>query len=136
MCSDCSQECVIKQFPVQASSISTPAEWQMEDIKRFAENSSIPLPTDWNTTWRQHVRQNYLTINVVRETSIVENDTQTASITPVDLLSNIGGQTGLWIGISLLSIMELIEIIYRLIQNEYWIRQEKKQNSLEYSLRL
>ncbi|CAF4410788.1 unnamed protein product, partial [Adineta steineri] len=32
--------------------------------------------------------------------------------------SNVGGQTGLWIGISFLSLMELAEMIYRLIRSQ------------------
>ncbi|CAF2958817.1 unnamed protein product, partial [Rotaria sp. Silwood2] len=78
-------------------------------------------------TWQDEIRKNYLTINVVRETSIVENSTQSATMGVVDVFSNVGGQTGLWIGISLLSIMELIEMLYRLIRNEFHIIRRKIQ---------
>ncbi|CAF1025436.1 unnamed protein product [Rotaria sp. Silwood1] len=118
-CSECLQECIIKNFIVQTSSLSLPGEWEMEKIKKFVENSTIPLPTNWSSTWQDEIRKNYLTINVVRETSVVENSTQSASMGVVDVFSNVGGQTGLWIGISLLSIMELVEMLYRLIRNEF-----------------
>ena len=124
-CLECSQECLIRNFIVQNSAMSTPAEWQMEGIKKFVENSSIPLPVNWSDTWTQHIHKNYLIINVVRETNIVENNTQTATMGIVDILSNIGGQTGLWIGISFLSIMEIIEVLYRLIRHQYYIIQTK-----------
>jgi hypothetical protein len=88
----------------------------MNAIKAFVENSSLPLPTNWSTTWRDQIYNNYLEISVVRETTIVENYTQTAKIKLVDVISNIGGQTSLWIGMSFLSLMELIEMIYRLIR--------------------
>ena len=99
----------------------------MKVIKRFVENSSIPLPTNWSDTWREHIYRNYLIVEVVRETNIVENNTQSATISLVDLLSNIGGQTGLWIGLSFLSIMEIVEMICRLIRHEYHVIQQMTQ---------
>jgi hypothetical protein len=117
-CPDCSQECLITNFNVQTSSLLTPAEWQIQDIKLFVENASIALSVNWSSTWYEQIHLNYLAINVVRETSIVQNNTQSATINIVDLLSNIGGNSGLWIGISFLSIMEIIEVLYWLIRRE------------------
>ena len=124
-CSDCSQECFIKNFAMQTSSLSAPGEWELERIKEFVENSSVPLSVDWYSTWREEITKNYVAIDVVRETNIIENNTQSVSIGIVDLLSNIGGQTGLWIGVSFLSIMEIIEMVYRIIQHEYYVIQRK-----------
>ena len=47
--------------------------------------------------------------NIRAETANVEKYTETASISGVDVLSNVGGQTGLWIGLSFLSLMEMIK---------------------------
>jgi hypothetical protein len=77
------------------------------------------LAANWSTTWGQQIHANYLQVSVIRETIIVENYTQIATIQLVDLLSNIGGQTSLWIGMSFLSMMELIEMFYRLIRHQY-----------------
>ena len=115
-CADCSQECTIIEFPVQKSALASPLDWQFPGIKSFVENSTIPLPSDWSTAWREHIHRNYLAVSVVRETTTMENVTQSAQMTVVDVISNIGGQTGLWIGISFLSIMEFIEMVYRLIR--------------------
>ena len=117
-CPDCSQECLITSFDIQTSSLQSPAPWQMQDIKQFVENTSIPLSVNWSSTWYEEIPLNYLAINVVRQTIIVQNSTQSATISSIDLLSNLGGQSGLWIGISFLSVMELIEILYRLIRRE------------------
>jgi hypothetical protein len=113
---DCPQACLLVDFIIQKSSLSTPVPWQMNGIKTFVENSLVPLPPDWSNAWCEYIRTNYLAISVVRETNVVENNTQTATISLIYVLSNIGGQTGLWIGISLLSIMEMIEMFYRLIR--------------------
>ncbi|CAF3589723.1 unnamed protein product [Rotaria sordida] len=112
-------QCSIIDFFVQTSSLIAPVPWQMDDIKRFVENSTITLPANWSTIWHEHIHANYLAVSVVPETNIVENNTQTPTLTLVNVLSNIGGQTGLWIGISFLSIMEVIEMLYRLIRYEY-----------------
>ena len=117
-CSDCSQQCSVKEFPIQNSALLSPLEWQMSFIKTFVENSSIAQPTDWSTSWQSYIQKNYLILNVVRQTTTVENSTQSAQINVVDVLSNIGGQTGLWIGISFLSLMEFAEMIYRLIRHQ------------------
>lgn len=93
-------------------------EYQMTDIKQFVENSSIPLPSDWSQNWKTHIRENYFALNLVRQTDFVENRTQSSSFSLVDVISNIGGQMGLWIGISLLSFMELLEMLCRLIHYE------------------
>ena len=124
-CSECSKQCSIIDYSLQISSFESPADWQLNGIKTFVENSSVPLPANWSTDWPNFIRQNYVSISLVRETTIVETKTQTAAQGPVDLLSNIGGQTGLWIGISFLSFMELLEMIYRLIRFEFhriWTR--------------
>ncbi len=120
-CSDCTGDCSITNFDVDISSMSTPLEWQMSGIKAFVESSQVPLPSNWSTIWREQIYTNYLQISVVCKSSIVENYTQSPAITLVDLLSNIGGQTSLWIGMSFLSLMELIEMLYRLIQYQFHV---------------
>lgn len=115
-CSDCTTQCSVVDFIIQTSSLTAPVYWQKNSIKRFVENSTIPLPNDWSTAWTTYVETNYLSVSIVRESAIVENNTQTVTIGLVDVLSNIGGHTGLWIGISFLSIMEIIEMLYRLLR--------------------
>ena len=56
---------------------------------------------------------------MVCESLLVENLTQQPSMTGVDVISNVGGQTGLWIGISFLSIMEIVEMLYRLARHQW-----------------
>ncbi|UJR11174.1 hypothetical protein I4U23_015355 [Adineta vaga] len=126
-CSDCSTECLISEFLIQKSALESPVEWQMNGIKAFVEKSTVPLPTDWSTNWENHIKKNYLALSIVRETTVVEENKQSAQLTIVDVLSNIGGQTGLWIGISFLSVMEFIEMLYRLIRHQYYLIRFKLQ---------
>ena len=120
-CSYCSQQCSITNFNIKASMWKAPPAWLMDDIKKFVEQSEIPLPNDWSLNWRSHIDSSYLSIELIHESSLVENYTETATMTAIDVLSNVGGQTGLWVGVSFLSIMELAEMLYRLIRYQYHV---------------
>lgn len=118
-CSDCRAQCINTNFIIQTSSLLAPLPWQYSNIKEFVEQSNITLPKNWTNDWHEQIQNNYLGVSIVRETDIVENYTQTATLGIVDVLSNIGGQSGLWIGISFLSIMEVIEMLYRLCRHQF-----------------
>ena len=118
-CSYCPPQCFITDFNIQPSLWKAPPTWLLNDIKAFVEKSEIPSPSDWSTNWRSHIDSSYLSVELVHETTLVETFTQTVKMTPVDVLSNVGGQTGLWIGISFLSVMELAEMLYRLVRHHY-----------------
>ncbi|CAF1520876.1 unnamed protein product [Rotaria sp. Silwood1] len=124
-CSDCSQACSTVDFTITPSAVSAPSAVRIPEIKVFVEKSGIALPKNWTTTWQSEIQNNYVAVDVVCETNRVEAYTQDASISSVDLLSNVGGHTGLWIGISFLSIMELVEMLYRLIRYHYYILRGK-----------
>ncbi|CAF4869649.1 unnamed protein product [Rotaria sp. Silwood1] len=114
-CSYCVQQCSITTFTVKSSLSTAPPEWLVSHIRAFVENSSVPLPFDWSSRWLDYIRSSYLSIELLAESGLIETYTQTATLNVVDVISNVGGQTGLWIGISFLSLMELIEMFYRLI---------------------
>jgi hypothetical protein len=114
----CPKQCSQTDFLMTQSSSSAPVEWEMNSIKVFVENSRIPLPLNWTQTSYEHMRESYLALSIARRTNVVEVYQQSPKLEMIDVLSNIGGQTGLWIGISLLSIMEFIEMLYRLLRYE------------------
>ena len=124
-CPGCQPECVSVSFITKPSSLRGPPDWMMPEIKAFVESSAIPLPVNWSSTWVTEIQQNHVTLQVQCESYRVENFSQTASITSVDVLSNVGGQTGLWIGISFLSLMEVVEMLYRLIRYQYFLLRQK-----------
>jgi len=103
---------------------------QLYQTKDFVENSSIPLPTNWSETWITEIENNYIALDVICETFRVETYTESASISNGDLLSNVGGLSGLWIGISFLSIMEFVEMLYRLLRYNCYILKTRRQKKL------
>ncbi|CAF4291612.1 unnamed protein product, partial [Adineta steineri] len=118
-CPDCTQECIFSDFIIKSTSLLAPPEFLMNDIKQFVESSNIPLPTNWSTTWMNDIQSSFISLEVAYETTRTEIYSQQATITIVDVISNIGGNTGLWIGISFLSLMEIVEMIYRLVRSQF-----------------
>lgn len=116
-CPNCLQECKRIKFNILSTSSTAPPVWLFEKIKIFVENSRITPPSDWNTNWQTHIQLNYVAVDVIRESDFIENFTQVASLTAQDVLSNVGGHTGLWIGVSCLTLVELFELFYRLLES-------------------
>ena len=119
-CSDCTEECSYTDYPSESSSFSLFLDYDMGRIKTWVENTGMPLTPTWNTTWQNDITLSYLSINIVPESPRIEKFTQKASMGWVDLVSNIGGHTGLWIGISFLSLLELAEMLFRLIRRRIY----------------
>ena len=118
-CPRCVGECKVITLNVAATALTAPPEWMMDSVKTFVENSSVPLPTNWSSRWAEEVRSNYVAIDLIRGKNFVENLTQEPSIDAVNVIANVGGHTGLWIGISFLSLMEVVEMLYRLARAQF-----------------
>lgn len=117
-CPGCNQECQFIDYPIRISSSLAPPTYMMDGIKQFVESRGIPLTDTWNTTWKSDIATSYVSLEVAYETSRSEVYDQQPTIGPVDVISNVGGQTGLWIGISFLSLMELAEMLFRLLRSQ------------------
>ncbi len=117
-CSNCTQECSTVDFLLTPSSLTAPSIPFANVTKTFVESTSVSLPTNWTTDWFTEVENNYVSLQVVCESNQVENNTQEAAISAVDVLSNVGGMAGLWIGMSFLCIMEFVDLLYRLFRHE------------------
>jgi hypothetical protein len=118
-CSDCNQACMVTDYQITPSTFAAPIETLLPSLKAMVESFSLPLPNNWSTNWHSELQKSYLSLDVVCQSTLVENFTQEASVSPIDVLSNVGGHTGLWIGISFLSIMEFIEMLYRLSRLQF-----------------
>ncbi|CAF1172232.1 unnamed protein product [Didymodactylos carnosus] len=126
-CSLCSTECFQRIFIAVPSAFKSPRMWVKNRIRQFVEERSnisvtsrpIALPADWSTKWSDYIDNNYVAVQVVRGSFTVDFYAQSATLSWVDLLSNVGGQTGLWIGMSFLSLFELLETFYRLIRRQF-----------------
>ncbi|CAF2994761.1 unnamed protein product [Rotaria sp. Silwood2] len=126
-CSRCAPQCKHAQFSIDVSALPAPTAYQKASLKNvLLENSlNLSLPDDFATNYDAYMDANYLRVTVTCASPYVTTYKQQAKLTFVDTFSAIGGQTGLWIGLSTLSLMEFCELIYRLIMKQitlwrYW----------------
>jgi len=82
---------------LQAPSISTQTaikEW-IESNSLINSSRTIHLPADWASNSTTYINENYVGIEVVLGSSLVTSYTQSATLSWTDVISNVGGQTGL-----------------------------------------
>jgi hypothetical protein len=82
--------------------LQAPGLYTQMAIKQWIESNSlinssrtIYLPTDWSSNSSTYINQNYVGLEVVLGTSLVTSYTQSATLSWTDVISNVGGQTGL-----------------------------------------
>ena len=85
-CFECDQECSSVSFTITKSSVAAPSRYYASITKAFVESLEVPLPTNWSTNWLSEVENNYVSFDVVCESTSLENYTQEASISPVNVL--------------------------------------------------
>ena len=117
-CPDCTPECSTVDFNIKSSSLAAPPAFLFSDIEAFVKNSGVPVPDSLSTSCVNEIQSNYVSLMVSYETTRTELFTQQGTTEAVDVISNVGGQTGLWIGISFLSLMEIAEMLYRLLRRQ------------------
>ncbi|CAF1417442.1 unnamed protein product [Rotaria sordida] len=119
-CSRCAPQCKHTQFSIDVSALLAPTAHQKASLKKILleNNLNLSLPNDFATNYDAYMDANYLRVTVTCASPYVTINKQKAKLTFVDTFSAIGGQTGLWIGLSTLSLMEFCELIYRLIMKQ------------------
>jgi hypothetical protein len=130
-CSQCTQACSTTDFAVTPSAVAAPTPTYAYVAKAFVESSGVKLPVNWSVNWQTEVEESYVALDVVCQSTLIENYTQNPSISGVDVLSAVGGQSGLWIGISFLSVMELVEMLYRLLRHDYSVLVRKIKHRMQ-----
>ena len=60
------------------------------------------------------IERNFLRVNILFDHRGLETLNNTAAMTWDSLASNIGGSLSLWIGITVMTLFELVELVYRL----------------------
>ncbi|CAF1649642.1 unnamed protein product [Rotaria magnacalcarata] len=122
-CPDCLPECEIIQYKVQSSFAAYPNTRSIEKVlqrvdKHFKAMGQSLVQS--NTSACSNNRKVALLDNIVAvEISASPVATEILAESPmytwVDVISSIGGQTGLWIGVSLISFVEIAELLFLLL---------------------
>ena len=80
----------------------------------FDKLSNISFPSEAEQTW---VYNNFFQINLLFRDMVVVEHLQEPAFTQVDFFSNIGGVFGLWGGVSLLTLLEIMTFLSRLFHH-------------------
>ncbi|CAF3203108.1 unnamed protein product [Rotaria sp. Silwood2] len=78
----------------------------------MSNSTRLALPNDFAAKYDAYMNSNYLRVTITCGSRYVTINRQEAKLTIVDTFAAIGGQTGLWIGLSVLSFIEFCELIY------------------------
>ncbi|CAF1034191.1 unnamed protein product [Didymodactylos carnosus] len=120
-CQHCVQPCTVIQYLVHLTSARFPSSKYLQtaksNVERVFKQHNITLDPNWSSEWKQIIEQNYVQVEVALEMYNVETIQQDVSQSWQQLVADYGGLCGLFIGVSLLSLVELLELIYRLTKH-------------------
>lgn len=116
---ECPVPCEITKYQVQLSYAQTPAKHFSEVLARRKHVRKDVM--------RHYLRDNFLELDVYFEEMQVTLITQRQAYDQESLFGDIGGQVGLFLGASILTVLEFCDLLARIVVNKY--KQRKRQRS-------
>ncbi|CAF0884383.1 unnamed protein product [Rotaria sordida] len=122
-CPECLPECELIQYKIQSSYADYPNTRSTDKVLQRVENylkttgySVVPLNTSACSNNRKGaLLDNIVAVEISASPFATEILSESLMYTWVDVISSIGGQTGLWIGVSLISFVEIAELLFLLM---------------------
>ncbi|WKY07904.1 hypothetical protein Q1695_007417 [Nippostrongylus brasiliensis] len=107
---DCQQPCTENVFETAYSA----AAWPSMNFKIGVDCPAVPDIFNDSAACTDYYRKNTAYIEIYYEQLNFETLNETAGYTMVNLFSDFGGNIGLWIGFSVITICEIIELIFEI----------------------
>ncbi|CAF0767718.1 unnamed protein product [Brachionus calyciflorus] len=104
----------LKQCPLECNGMKFSKFYSFNEFINEQNNEDLNDFFNFTGTNRRQMKKDFASLNIYYETLNYEEITEKESIEFVDLLSNIGGIAGLFLGISFLSLVEIIEIGFQI----------------------
>lgn len=111
-------ECVTKRFAITLSTASWPSEHSTLEIDHFLKRTNRSLENNLTSS-------NVLKVSIYFEDLNVVRFLTKPSFTEIDLVSSIGGNAGLFLGMSVFTVIEIIIFLKDLIQVLILLAKEK-----------
>ena len=109
---DCPLLCYELSYRYRASRYPWPQRWKMPQYSKYFAKALNIASTDVNETY---VRNNFLMLDVFFEDFTYEEITEEAVYDGDSLMSDVGGHLGLLLGASIISVIEFIWLLLRVI---------------------
>lgn len=110
----CPNECEFVAYDMTVSSSQFPT-MTYADVLVYNENISDNFATDKSKKQFTSVKSSVVSINIFYKTDLYTNVREKAATEFEQFISNFGGAMGLFLGISLLSLVEIFELVYEVI---------------------
>jgi amiloride-sensitive sodium channel subunit alpha len=113
--SKCPLECETVTYDYSVSNLDFPSRKFYETIindKTFYKILSNTLGT--NATYNLY-QENFLSLNVYLSNNKYTQITEIPKISLIDLISSIGGSIGIFLGLSIFSLIEVLELFFQVI---------------------
>ncbi|CAF0924898.1 unnamed protein product [Brachionus calyciflorus] len=111
------------QCPLECNSMNYKIFYSFTDFIKEKNNDDINKFYNFTGTNRRQMKNDLVSLYFYYETLSYEEIKEKESIDLVGLLSNLGGIAGLFLGISFLSLVEIIEIAFQILH--YFIKRTK-----------
>ncbi|XP_028663984.2 acid-sensing ion channel 4-A-like [Erpetoichthys calabaricus] len=119
----CETPCNLTRYGKELSMVKIPSRGSVHYLSKKYNKSE------------EHIRENFLVLDVFFEALNYETIEQKRAYDVAGLLGDIGGQMGLFIGASLLTILEILDYIYEVIKDKIHrlLKPQKEQNKRQSS---
>lgn len=109
-CTKCSVECDKVDYEIQMSYSSVNYERPFHSKHEFPGfgNKFLQTLNDDNSSTSSYIQNNYVYLNVFMKDISFTQHVQMQSISPVTILSDIGGNTGMFLGMSVITLGEIL----------------------------
>lgn len=112
----CETPCEVIRYNLELSNLRFPSE-QARSYLAYKYNKS-----------EEYVKTNYLKLNIFFEALNYETIEQKVAYEVPGLFGDIGGQMGLFIGASILTILELFDYFYEVIKEKIWGKKDDEEH--------
>ncbi|XP_059145900.1 degenerin del-1-like [Physella acuta] len=113
----CPPACTQKLFQTTVSTAVWPADRHLDRYVKFVNKTFAKkkIVYNWTSNPHEHIRKNFLRLEIYYETLRYEVISTSATYHWNNLLGNIGGQLGLWLGFSVLTAIEVCQFIIQVL---------------------
>ncbi len=108
---ECPLECEYSSYEVSSSSLDYPSREFFEALRNYSTQSEIAF----NYTNLNEFKRDHMGLNIYLSSMEFAELREKPQISFIDLVSNMGGALGIFLGFSIFSLVELIEIVVRVV---------------------